>query len=68
MSLIELSLHRSERNLALQQMEMEAKMTLATTDNKSCEKASGAAFEIFKLALRLTHNKQDPGMSFSKSL
>ena len=48
MSLIQLSLHRSERNLALQQMEMEAKLTLATNDNKSCEKASSAAFEIFK--------------------
>merc|ERR1712072_91747 len=56
MSLIQLSLHRSERNLALQQMEMEAKMALATSDNKSCEKASAAAFEIFKLALRLNND------------
>lgn len=59
MSLIQLSLHRSERNLALQQMEMEAKLTLATNDNKSCEKASSAAFEIFKLALRLNNDMYD---------
>merc|ERR1712072_782537 len=56
MSLIQLSISKSERNLALQQMEMEAKMALATSDNKSCEKASAAAFEIFKLALRLNND------------
>lgn len=59
MSLIQLSIHRSERNLALQQMEMEAKLALANSDSKSCEKASGAAFEIFKLALRLNNEMYD---------
>ena len=34
-------------------------MTLSTTDNKSCEKASAAAFEIFKLALRLNNDMYD---------
>ena len=54
MSLIQLDMAKTERNMALQQLEMEANLALATTaDNEACKKASNTAFEIFKLALKL---------------
>lgn len=54
MSLIQVDMAKTERNMALQQMEMEANLALATTaDNEACKKASNTAFEIFKLALKL---------------
>merc|ERR1711871_349413 len=51
---MELDMRKTERSLALQQMEMEANLVLANNgDQPACTHASKAAFDIFKLSLKL---------------